>query len=63
MSEDIKDCPFCGGKIIIENISDDVDYPLYQISGHSEDCYIYDEKMTEVWQSKEEFAKYWNRRA
>lgn len=59
---EIKKCPFCGGNITLENISVDADYEILQVTGHKEDCYLYDEKMTEVWQSREDFLEQWNRR-
>jgi hypothetical protein len=61
--EEIKSCPFCGAVIILENISVDADYEILQATGHKDDCYLYDEKMCEVWESKEDFCEQWNRRA
>lgn len=61
--DEIKACPFCGCTITISPILEDADYPLYQIVGHVEGCYLHDTLMREVWEGKEEFLKYWNKRA
>jgi hypothetical protein len=61
--KEIKPCPFCGAAIILQNISVDADYDIFQVIGHKEDCYLHDNKMCEVWESKEDFLKIWNRRA
>ena len=57
--KELKPCPFCGGKVTIENIANDKDDEYYMVQCEYEDCgasCCFGEG------TKKEIIKRWNRR-